>query len=517
MDFKTDLIFAIINKLGTTVVNVYNTISPNGAEMQMNVKLDTTASQKDTANRITLRNTIKHISAKGFDMVAINMGGSLVVWDMMVLCRRVTGQCNAMHVLMNPAANITFSYGPHQSLSVETAVNHMRSTMSTLVNLKNSLIEAAGSRHRGQIIDGAPVYANGNHNIQLHESTTIPITINLREEGFEEPLHNRRACTDAQQSAIKGVMQDLANTLHHAAGVQGLTAAISTKVTLEIAHICTGGEADLLIATSEIRRKVAELNESLTKLDISLGDLSRESTPVAGVRTQQPIPIPAGLMGPPTQPPIRGQAKKKRPTMIISRLIVKRPTIQETGINLAGKQIQVQPNAGQTNYTSILKTPEIAQLNNVQWGPTDLTSAESPEDRALAEAQRILSEDTSDSRTVVWNNESYKTQYDELMTDIEQWAEAEQARIRGETPATPESPEAWGNIAEQLTLPPPSWELAACSTPLLDIFDTAQDISEELATSMPDLIPPMMPDVIPATRPTTRSVKRQPLTGKMTH
>ena len=510
MDFKRDLIFAIINKMGATVVNVYNTISPNGSEMQMNVKLDTTASQKDIANRNTLRNTITHISAKGFDMVAINIGGSLVVWDMMVLCRRVTGQCNAMHVLMNPAANITFSYGPHPSLSIETAVNHMRSTMTTLVNLKNSLIEAAGSRHRGQIIDGAPVYANGNNNIHLNESTTTPITINFREEGFEDPIHGRRACTDAQQSAIKGVMQDLANTLHHAAGVQGLTAAISTKVTLEIAHICTGGEADLLIATSEIRRKVVELNDSLAKLDKSLADLSRESTPVEVVKTPQPIPIPAGLMGPPTQIP-----KKKRPTVVISRLIVKRPTTQHLAINLTSKPKHVEPKPGQNNYTSILKTPEDNQLNKVQWGQPDICPTESPEDMALAEAQKILSEDISDSRTVVWNTESYRTQYDDLMTDIEQWAEAEQARIRGETPETPESPEAWANIGEQLILPPPSWELAACSTPLLDIFDTAHDISEELASSMPDLIPPIMPDVIPASRPTTRSIKRQPLSGKL--
>ena len=379
--------------------------------------------------------------------------------------------------------------------------------MTTLVNLKNSLVEAAGSRHRGHIIDGAPVYANGNNNIQLNESTTTPITINLREEGLEDPIHGRRACTDAQQAAIKGVMQDLANTLHHAAGVQGLTAAISTKVTLEIAHICTGGEADFLIATSEIRRKVAELNESLAKLDTSLASLSRESPPTAGSHSQQPISNPEVSMETPKQLPTCGKAKKKRPTVIISRVIVKRPNTQGQSQNLKGKLNQVPTKAGYTNYTSILKTPEAPMLSNVQWGPADTNTAESPEDKALAEAQMILSEDTSDTRSVVWNNDSYRTQYDDLMTDIEQWAEAEQARLQGTAPATPESPEAWANISGHLTLPPPSWELETCDMPLLDIFDTDQDLEDETPTPLPD--------VIPTTRPRTRSLKRHPLTGKL--
>ena len=76
MEFKRDIIFGIIHKLGSTIVNVYHTTSPNGLETQINVKLDTTATQKDTALKNTLRHTIVFIAAKGLELVAISISGT---------------------------------------------------------------------------------------------------------------------------------------------------------------------------------------------------------------------------------------------------------------------------------------------------------------------------------------------------------------------------------------------------------------------------------------------------------
>ena len=350
MEFKRDLIFGIIHKLGANIVSVYHTNAPNGLETQINIKLDTTATQKDTAMKNTLRHTIEVVTEKGLEIIAINISGSLVIWDIMIVCRKVVGSCNAMHVLMNPSANITFTHGPDQRLSVETAVNHMRGTLTTLANLKNSLVEMAGARHAGYVADGPPVYNNGNHTIQIRESSNTTLSINLRED-TDNLARQRTNYTTAIQSAIREVIQDLASTLHHAAGVQGLTAAINTKITLDIAHICTGGQANVLEATDEIRKKIAELCQALASLDKNLNRLIVRNTAPATLATPEthatpatpatpattaplaPRPSHEGLIGQPqlavapTRPAVTPtRPKTKRSTVIVSRVIVKRPT-----------------------------------------------------------------------------------------------------------------------------------------------------------------------------------------------
>jgi hypothetical protein len=278
MDFKKDLIFAFIRKLGATVVNVDHTISKTCTEIQLNIKLDMTCSQKDTIQRSTLRSKFHLVNKKGLELVAINISGSLIIWDLLVVCRKVLGHCNAMHVLMSPSAQISFTHGTDNRLSIETAVCHMSATMDSLSKVKDNLMGIAGSQHKGYTVQGPTLYANGSGTICPHESSVNPITINLTINDNEADSEYTTVYSE-QQSAIEEVMARMANTIQHASGVQNLAASVCARAAMDIALLCTGGTPDFQNITTEVKEKIKELSKAIETLDNSLDILSPPTRP----------------------------------------------------------------------------------------------------------------------------------------------------------------------------------------------------------------------------------------------
>jgi hypothetical protein len=274
MDFKKELIFAFIRKLGATIVNVDHTISKTCTEIQLSIKLDMTCSQKDTIQRSTLRSKLQLINKKGLELVAINISGSLIIWDLLVVCRKVMGHCNAMHVLMSPSAQISFTHGTDTRLSIETALNHMSGTMDSLSKVKDNLMGIAGSQHQGYTVQGPTLYANGSGTISPHESSGNPITINLTINETEEDAGSSETVYSQQQSAIQEVMAKMADTVQHASGVQYLAASVCARTAMDIALLCTGGSPDFQDITTEVREKIKELSKAIEKFDNSLNKLS---------------------------------------------------------------------------------------------------------------------------------------------------------------------------------------------------------------------------------------------------
>jgi hypothetical protein len=205
--------------------------------------------------------------ANNLDILDTKTSGSIVVWDLLILCGRVIGNCTGIHSTLIPSSVTSYTHGPDERLQVKEAVDHIEDSFQTLVNIKDNLIDLSGAKHAGYTAS-RPVYANGVSHVTDRENPGLPLTIPLSRNRISNPAILNRL--DRNKQEIEECTEAVSDVMFQASGLHSIINASCTKLLLEMVNVTTGAPKAIKNPIQEIRHLADMLTEAVNAMDQTL-------------------------------------------------------------------------------------------------------------------------------------------------------------------------------------------------------------------------------------------------------
>jgi hypothetical protein len=247
----------------------------------------------------------------------VNLSGSLLFWDLVVVCGRMTGRCTKMHLCLNPTAQITFSNETEPRLSINESVTVLNATFQKMVSLKNNL--AARSCQADTDCHGTAIGMSAHE----MESPTRTVTVPVPDDISLQMMANQGP---ADIIELDECMMQGARLQMSMAGLQSTITANVMLMSTDVTNASIGGKRPARRPIEAMRVKLREVAAAIQELEITYDVLqlklaSSKRADRGSIRQDGPI----------APGPSRNQDRARQTPLLAALLIKKVETNTEMG------------------------------------------------------------------------------------------------------------------------------------------------------------------------------------------
>jgi hypothetical protein len=339
MEYKTEVLMSLPGILQSAIMSVDHMMSHDASEIQLMIKLNASVMHSNRSMLGVMKARLQMVGSRGMEPHLVNLSGSLLYWDIVVVCGRMVGRCTKMHIRLNPTAQMTFSHETEPALSVSESVKVLDETFRKMVSLKNSL--AGKSCMAGPECNEAAIGMGPREMESPSRTVTIPVPRELDTE--RQAGLNRESVPELERCMTQGARLQMSM-----AGLQTTVTANLMLMSAEMNNSTMGGGRAARRPIETMRMKLREVAVALQELELHYDVLqsklrqsaseSRETTsqreglPTATVLNQPELatqtPLLAALLVTPVakaRSPVKRRQRRKNATKRRATSTVTRP------------------------------------------------------------------------------------------------------------------------------------------------------------------------------------------------